>query len=87
MYSIGRFTSNIFFVILAVYYPELFPTQVRGLCFGFIRAIGIAGSILSPYVVQISQMINLDPLVCIGIIGVFSIKCFFFLRETFGKPL
>ena len=50
-YALGRFTSNIFFVIIAVYFPELFPTQVRGLCVGFIRAVGITGSILSPYIV------------------------------------
>ncbi len=42
---------------------------------------------MSPFVVQISNSIGINPLISFGSIGIFSALTLFFLRETLNKQL
>ncbi|KRX02415.1 Major facilitator superfamily domain, general substrate transporter [Pseudocohnilembus persalinus] len=86
-YSLGCFLSNIFFVIISAYFPELYPTKIRGMGVGFIRGIGIAGSIISPFFIQLFDSIGIQPLIPIGIIGGLTLILVSGLTETKNKPL
>ncbi|KAL4512777.1 hypothetical protein ABPG72_017462 [Tetrahymena utriculariae] len=78
---------NSYFVVISTYFPELYPTSVRSLGVGFIRATGISGSILSSFAISWSKEIGIFPLVSFGIIGSFGIIFGFYLPETQNQPL
>ncbi|EGR26970.1 major facilitator superfamily protein, putative [Ichthyophthirius multifiliis] len=67
---------------IIMYFPELFPTQIRGLALGLIRGVGISGSILSSFALQFSEFIGLNPVIFFGGIGISSTLCGFGLKET-----
>jgi hypothetical protein len=72
-----------------MYYPEIFPTAVRGMATMLIRSIGSAGSIFSPFVVSaVTRGIGESaPIILLGAIGMTTLFPFYFLKETFQKPL
>ena len=50
-FCLSKSFTNLYFLVISTYFPEILPTPVRGLGLGFIRAIGVSGSIFSPYLV------------------------------------
>lgn len=54
---------------------------------GFIRGLGIAGSIMSPYAVEFFEGINIKPLIPLGIVGCLTMILITFLKETKDIPL
>ncbi|KAL4481625.1 hypothetical protein ABPG74_007714 [Tetrahymena malaccensis] len=87
LFLLSKMSINSYFVVISTYFPELYPTSVRSLGVGFIRATGISGSILSSFAISWSKEIGISPLVSFGIIGSFGIIFGFFLPETQNLPL
>ena len=87
-FCVARFCSSLFFAMLSMYYPEIFPTSIRGMATMFIRAVGVSGSILSPYVVQGVTLSIGDsaPVIVLGLVGMTSLIPFRFLKETWNVP-
>ncbi|EWS71161.1 MFS transporter (macronuclear) [Tetrahymena thermophila SB210] len=87
LYFLSRISITAYFVIISAYFPELYPTSVRSLGLGFIRATGISGSILSSFAISWSKDLGISPLVSFGIIGSLGIIFGFYLPETQNLPL
>lgn len=51
---INRLVVCCFWSIFFVYVAELYPTKVRSLGYGWVSAIGMIGSALCPFLIQIS---------------------------------
>ena len=82
---IARFCCAGFDIIYYTYTLELYPTPVRSVAFGINIAVGSAGSIGAPYLLEFLKnwqfLILLDALCIISAIGLF------FTPETVGKPM
>jgi len=52
---VNRLVLCCFWSIFFVYVAELYPTRIRSLGYKWISAMGIVGSIISPYFVQASE--------------------------------
>ncbi|KAL4459389.1 hypothetical protein ABPG74_018002 [Tetrahymena malaccensis] len=87
LYFLSRISITSYFVVVGSYFPELYPTSVRSLGVGFIRGVGISGSILSSFVITWSKNLGISPLVSFGVIGSFAVIPTLFLPETLNKPL
>ena len=72
------------FVVIQVYYPELYPGQVRSIGNGFIIGIGTSATLFIPKILDICKTLNLHGMVIFGIMGVLGSSAFGFLKETNG---
>lgn len=68
---------------------ELYPTTVRSSGLGVVFGFGLIGGYVSPYIVELSKSVieSLNPVITLGVIGLFCSGPAFFLKETLGKPL
>lgn len=65
----------------------MYPTCVRALGSGFLFSVGVAGSFLSPYIIEIADLIKVNPYLLIGLICVSGPFATLLVPETLGKPL
>ncbi len=89
MFCCARFTSSLYFIVVSMYFPEIFPTSVRGMATMVARAVGVSGSILSSYVTFGLETVlkSSGVIAVIGLINLAAEVPVLFLRETLNKPL
>ena len=76
---INRLVLCCFWSIFFVYVAELYPTKVRSLGYGWVSAIGMIGSTLSPYLIQFSQDSGINTWIDPGVIGLVGTLFIIFL--------
>lgn len=84
---LGRFSVNISYNIGLQYAAELLPTVVRAQGVAFIHIMGYVASILAPFVVYLSHIMNELPLIVLGILGIFGGFLSLYLPETLNHEL
>lgn len=87
MAILGRFSVNISYNIGLQYAAELLPTVVRAQGVAFIHIMGYVASILAPFIVYLSHVMNELPLIVLGVIGIFGGVLALFLPETLNHEL
>ncbi|XP_069680629.1 organic cation transporter protein [Periplaneta americana] len=83
----GRFSVNISYNIGLQYAAEVLPTVVRAQGVALIHIMGYVASILSPFVVYLSNISPILPLLVLGTIGIIGGFLALFLPETLDKEL
>ena len=76
---INRLVVCCFWSIFFVYVAELYPTKVRSLGYGWVSAIGMIGSAISPFLIQISSNYGINTWIYPGIIGLIGTAFLVFL--------
>jgi len=76
---VNRLVLCCFWSIFFVYVAELYPTKVRSLGFGWVSAMGMIGSTLSPYLIQASQDNGINTWIDPGVIGLIGTVFLIFL--------
>jgi MFS family permease len=61
-----------FWAALYVYIAELYPTRVRSLAFGWASAVGTIGSFAAPYVILMSDTLDLNRWIIPGAVGLIA---------------
>ncbi|XP_001604048.2 organic cation transporter protein [Nasonia vitripennis] len=84
---IGRFCVNISYNIGLQYAAELLPTVVRAQGVALIHIMGYVASIIAPFVVYLSVISEVLPLLVLGILGIAGGFLALFLPETLDKDL
>uniref|UniRef100_A0A8D9BFS0 Solute carrier family 22 member 4 n=1 Tax=Cacopsylla melanoneura TaxID=428564 RepID=A0A8D9BFS0_9HEMI len=84
---VGRFLVNICYNIGHQYSAEILPTVVRGQGVALIFIMGNVASIFSPFIVHLSVISPMLPLVVLGCLGIVSGVLCLFLPETMGQNL
>ncbi|XP_054721390.1 organic cation transporter protein-like [Uloborus diversus] len=75
------------FDITFTFVSESFPTVIRGRALAVIRALGFTGSLLAPFIVQLSEKEVLLPLLIFGIMSFTAGILTLFLPETANQHL
>lgn len=87
-FQVNRFIISFAWAFLYVYASEMFPTVVRSLALGYISASGTIGSVVCPFIVTFSQdVLNLNPFVVLGFLGILGALSTTPLNDTFGVEL
>ena len=84
---IGRFCVNISYNIGLQYAAEVLPTVVRAQGVALIHIMGYVASILAPFVVYLTVVSSILPLLVLGILGIFGGILALYLPETLNKDL
>jgi hypothetical protein len=58
---------------------ELYPTKVRSLGYGWVSAVGMIGSAIAPYLINISETIGINTWIDPAVIGLIGTVFLFFL--------
>ncbi|KAJ8676288.1 hypothetical protein QAD02_012075 [Eretmocerus hayati] len=83
----GRFCVNISYNIGLQYAAELLPTVVRAQGVALVHIMGYVASIVAPFVVYLSVVSEILPLLVLGIIGIAGGMLALFLPETLDQDL
>lgn len=83
----GRFWVNISYNIGLQYAAEVLPTVVRAQGVTFIHIMGYFATIIAPFVVYLSYISPMLPLIILGCVAIFGGVCSLFLPETMDKLL
>ncbi|XP_065369296.1 organic cation transporter protein-like [Calliphora vicina] len=83
----GRFFVNISYNIGSQYAAEILPTVVRAQGVAFIHIMGYVSTIIAPFVVYLSNISPVLPLIILGCLGVVGGLLCLFLPETMDKDL
>lgn len=84
---LGKFGITAAFCIVYTVSSEVFPTVIRNTAMGCCSMAARAGTIISPFIIYLSQIYKSLPYIlmgCLALIGAFS--CLI-LPESFGRPL
>ncbi|XP_058810792.1 organic cation transporter protein-like [Phymastichus coffea] len=84
---LGRFCVNISYNIGLQYAAELLPTVVRAQGVALIHIMGYVASIIAPFVVYLSVISDVLPLLVLGVLGIIGGGLALFLPETLDKDL
>ncbi|XP_068680010.1 solute carrier family 22 member 15-like isoform X2 [Montipora foliosa] len=82
---IGRFLISLTFSVMWLYVSELYPTSIRNLALGSCSTFARFGSMVSPYVVMMSQLPGLSvtlPMMIFGVLSVIAGVMVLWLPET-----
>ncbi|XP_023301982.2 organic cation transporter protein-like [Lucilia cuprina] len=83
----GRFFVNISYNIGLQYAAEILPTVVRAQGVAFIHIMGYVASIIAPFVVYLSYISAMLPLIILGILGIAGGLMSLLLPETLDHDL
>ncbi|XP_065361705.1 organic cation transporter protein-like [Calliphora vicina] len=83
----GRFFVNISYNIGLQYAAEILPTVVRAQGVAFIHIMGYVASIIAPFVVYLSNISAMLPLIILGILGIAGGLMSLLLPETLDHDL
>lgn len=83
----GRFFVNISYNIGSQYAAEILPTVVRAQGVAFIHIMGYVSTIIAPFVVYLSNISVVLPLIILGILGVLGGLLCLLLPETMDQDL
>ncbi|XP_013105063.2 carcinine transporter [Stomoxys calcitrans] len=84
---IGRFFVNISYNVGSQYAAEVLPTVVRAQGVAFIHIMGYASTIVAPFVVHLSNVSALLPLIILGLLGILGGLLCLLLPETVDRVL
>ncbi|XP_068085199.1 organic cation transporter protein-like [Anabrus simplex] len=84
---LGRFSVNISYNIGLQYAAELLPTVVRAQGVALIHIMGYVATIISPFIVYLSIISPIVPLIVLGAIGIFGGALSLYLPETLDQEL
>ncbi|CAG5076311.1 Similar to SLC22A8: Solute carrier family 22 member 8 (Oryctolagus cuniculus) [Cotesia congregata] len=84
--SLGRVSSISALAIIYLYTNELFPTTIRGTCFGLFIIISTVGNTSGPYILLLMNNIS-SPLIFNGIFNLISAILCYWLPETINDCL
>ncbi|XP_044594545.1 organic cation transporter protein-like isoform X1 [Cotesia glomerata] len=84
--SLGRVSSISALAIIYLYTNELFPTTIRGTCFGLFIIISTVGNTSGPYILLLINNIS-SPLIFNGIFNLISAILCYWLPETINDCL
>lgn len=83
----GRFFVNIAYNVGSQYAAEVLPTVVRAQGVAFVHIMGYVATILAPFVVYLSTISAMLPLIVLGFVGIFGGVLSLLLPETLDKVL
>lgn len=75
------------YAILFVYVAELYPTRVRGLGLGLANITGTLGTMLSPFIILLSDTSGVNRWIIPGAVGLLATLGVLPLTETLGRPM
>ncbi|XP_036379790.1 solute carrier family 22 member 5-like [Megalops cyprinoides] len=84
---VGKFGITAAFCVVYAVTSELFPTVVRNMAMGTCSMAARIGTIISPFVIFLSNYFKYLPYILIGSLAVFAGMLCFLLPESFGKVL
>lgn len=87
LYGCAKLFLSMTFVLIQIYYPELFPAQVRSTGLGLTISCGVASTFLIPPLIALCQSWHLSEMTVFGVLGVLASACFLFLEETRDRGL
>lgn len=87
MAIVGRFFVNISYNIGLQYAAEILPTVVRAQGVAFIHIMGYVASIIAPFVVYLSKVSPMLPLIILGFLGIAGGLLSLLLPETLNHDL
>ncbi|TMW44694.1 hypothetical protein DOY81_010226 [Sarcophaga bullata] len=83
----GRFFVNISYNIGSQYAAEILPTVVRGQGVAFIHIMGYISTMIAPFVVYLSNISMVLPLIILGLLGITGGLLCLFVPETMDQDL
>ncbi|XP_030009205.1 solute carrier family 22 member 5-like [Sphaeramia orbicularis] len=84
---LGKFGFTANFSMMYAYTTELNPTVLRNTAIGTCSTFSRVGSIIAPFLLQLSAYFKYLPYIILGTLAVMSAILIQFLSETFGQPL
>ncbi|KAK6737115.1 hypothetical protein RB195_019672 [Necator americanus] len=87
LWAFGKFAISCSFMSLYVYASEIFPTNIRNLSIGFCETMSRIGGILAPYVIALSRISPIVPMVLLSFISLVGGLLSFILPETLNRQL
>lgn len=84
---VSRFAINMCVNVGIQWAAEMLPTPVRGSGTSIVHIFSYIGTIMSPYIVFLSNFITWLPLVLVGLIAIIGILLALSLPETAGKDM
>jgi hypothetical protein len=85
---LGKFSNSIGWGVVYLYTSELFPTTLRQIGVGSSSVAARVGSIIAPFVKELSQVTHLWVTMCVfGILSTVASGLICFLPETRGKEI
>lgn len=83
----GRFFVNIAYNVGSQYAAEVLPTVVRAQGVAFIHIMGYVSTMIAPFVVYLSNIATLLPLIILGFLGIMGGLLSLLLPETVDRVL
>ncbi|KAL4465356.1 hypothetical protein ABPG72_016757 [Tetrahymena utriculariae] len=87
MAALSRCIVSLTFSLMVLLCGETYPTTLKSVGYGFNFAIGMIGSFLSPYIVDLSNKLGIIPIVSLGVLALIGCVAVCFLKETLNQPL
>ncbi|KAL4426919.1 hypothetical protein ABPG74_012919 [Tetrahymena malaccensis] len=87
MAALSRCIVSLTFSLMVLLCGESYPTTLKSVGYGFNFAIGMIGSFLSPYIVDISNRMGILPIVSLGVLTLIGCVAVCFLKETLDQPM
>ena len=75
------------FYLIFIYTAELFPTNVRSSVFGICNCVGRISGVVSSYLFELSDLIEIGSPATLGIIMILAALLSLMLEETLGKKM
>ena len=75
------------FYLIFIYTAELFPTNVRSSVFGICNCVGRISGVVSSYLFELSDLIEIGSPAALGIIMILAALLSLMLEETLGKKM
>ncbi|EWS71491.1 MFS transporter (macronuclear) [Tetrahymena thermophila SB210] len=87
MAALSRCIVSLTFSLMVLLCGETYPTTLKSVGYGFNFAIGMIGSFLSPYIVDISNRMGIVPVASLGVLTLMGCVAVCFLKETLNQPM
>jgi len=85
--AIARFSIAFAYSFYLLWINELYPTTVRSVGNGLVDGLGLLGAESVPFLINLSEYIDVHPMFLIGILGLIALFPILFLKETKGKKM
>ncbi len=83
----SKLVIAVLFSLLQIFYPEVFPTEIRSQALGLIMGIGLIGVLIIPFIVDFASRNLFSPLFILSGVGFLGCISLVFLHETLNRPL
>ncbi|EGR30557.1 major facilitator superfamily protein, putative [Ichthyophthirius multifiliis] len=82
----ARFIVSFSFSFILIQIGEAYPTTLKAIGYGFSTGFSFLGGVVSPYIIDLSNKNDFNPIISLALVGILSCVSLFFSQETFGKP-